>query len=250
MKELGFVFDIDGTLIAESDVPIGVIERPGIIDVMTFLVERQHRVAIWTAGNAQHANQIARHFCSKVYAKEGHICQVGCRKTFDFVWWGEKLSRQRKEEFGSSDVDDVYGCRWCRPYKHHCNQCSCATGHMYCVCRWVKDLRKVWKDPSPETSRFVKERTLIVENTPQKCVLNYGNTILVPTFTGRMKEYHTQLSKNFKRFIRECIAVGHRQGPHPCYEQDWWTQASSPQCIEITNRNDGSEYADNIDDVV
>ena len=116
---------------------------------------------------------------------------------------------------------------------------------MNCGCRWVKELPKVWKDPSPETSRFLKERTLIVENTPQKCIRNYGNAILVPTYNGQMTAYHAQLTENFKllvsqleqvdnvREMKKCVAVGHRIGPHPCFEQDWWTQA---QCSEIIKK--------------
>jgi len=43
----------------------------------------------------------------------------------------------------------------------------------------VKDLKKVWK-----AGFSCAERTLIVEDTPSKCILNYGNAVYIKEFVG------------------------------------------------------------------
>jgi len=101
----------------------------------------------------------------------------------------------------------------------------------------VKDLRKIWYSPEEATNGFVKERTLIIEDTPQNCRYNYGNAIYVPTYRGypgeeegtgdgersifsrlrRFFETELETCENV-RFVKKCL---HGEYYHACYQQSW-----------------------------
>lgn len=236
---LGIVLDIDGTLIAEGKRVHNVRIRPGAVDFLSWCKRRGHAVSLWTKAHPEWADRVASKICPLVTRSDGrqHKCSgIDCRATFDFIWCGDKLRRQREPSMKwqcktASDPNTILGsgleCRWCEIYSSRCNQCEFHWNYT-CPCREVKDLRKIWHSSDEETRNFVKERTLIVENTPQNCIYNYGNAIYVPTYKGSLPEESTftrmraffeklETSKN----VREVPKCHHGPHYHACFEQAW-----------------------------
>jgi len=124
-----------------------------------------------------------------------------------------------------------------------------------CPCRYTKDLSKLWRNKNAETANFDdKTNTIIVENTPQQCIRNYGNAVYVPTYSGDEEDEDTAgdgdeigslgdfaVFEQMKRLI-EALEVSHdvrhvskcnharsydekgRLIPHACFQQSWLTQ--------------------------
>lgn len=237
-KRLGIVFDIDGTIIAEHQNPYNnfhnrIILRPDIIEFLALCKRRGHSLALWTKGHSTHGYHINHYICKKVNPQ--HICYGKCRNTFDFVWGGEKLRKRQfpSHRWQSKTMLDFNGaeteCKWCEVYSANCQQCTCYTNYR-CPCMEIKDLRSIWHSSREECNKFIKSRTLIVENTPQNCIYNYGNAIYVPTFSGfqsddvfeRLRRYIVDVLEPCEdvRYVQKC---SHGQHYHPCYEQSWLT---------------------------
>ena len=91
--------------------------------------------------------------------------------------------------------------KWCEVYGRAGPQCECSWDTSQCPCRYIKDLRKVFgysttiHQTEDETYRFTKQRTVIVEDTPQNCRYNYGNAIYVPTYKGGISSDECQFAK-------------------------------------------------------
>mmetsp|Transcript_4392 Transcript_4392/g.5041 ORF Transcript_4392/g.5041 Transcript_4392/m.5041 type:complete len:276 (+) Transcript_4392:55-882(+) len=240
---LGIIFDIDGTLIAEGKEIHRIIIRPGTIEFLQLLHQRGHALALWTKAHRQWGEAVAKKICEAVHQESNHkCCGTGsnfCRHTFDFVWCGEEKLKRRQQPshrwlyHSNKDVTlDGLECRWCEAYSRTCQQCSCHYNYR-CPCSDVKDLRKVWYSHEDETKRFTKERTLLVENTPQNCIFNYGNAIYFPTFRGcqSSKASSSSIYDAFGKFIieklepsadvRKVKKCSHGSSYHACYEQSW-----------------------------
>jgi hypothetical protein len=235
---LTIIFDIDGTLIAQSRHIRGIRIRPGAVEFIHWCRKPGHFVALWTKAPAFWANQVSKKFSTLIHP--GHSCKGGheCRKTFDFCWDGSRVRRQRypsKTYWGkSSSVDedtqqvDIRGCLWCDAYSEECHECECWSDE--CPYQSIKDLRTVWFDGGKETQNFVKERTLIVEDAPQNCIFNYGNDVYVPTYGGSLKPYQMMFEK-LQVFVEETLEVcenvrqvpkcAHGKSYHACCEQSW-----------------------------
>ena len=253
---LAFIFDIDGTLIAEGDNVVGVQIRPGAVAFLQTCRQRNHRVALWTAAPQSWAATVLRKLCTAVHPD--HQCTGGtCRKTFDFCWAGDKQRAQRSGKMSNENIDT---CQWCQFYSSRCQRCCCFAYVYECPCRYVKDLGKVWYGSDPETQGFIKDRTLIIENTPQQCIYNYGNAIYVPTYKGGHRDdifdqlrvfMEDQLEPETSvRAVRKCF---HRSGPHACFEQVWWTtlvqgrgQELVCQPITIATETESAEDTDKL----
>lgn len=238
IRQLGIVFDIDGTLIAEGKRISSIILRPGAVDFITGVgVEVTQPLCglrgmkLGPAPSQEKCVNRAIHHQQSSSADEEHECNgITCRRTFEFVWGGNKMRRSNKMIVDPNDT----GCQWCKHYRHACTRCSCTYGGpYYCSCRYTKDLRKVWSDNHEGTADFTRERTLIVENTPQKCIHNYGNAIYVPTYHGHSREEdeYDDIFKQMKSLIVELEQVdnvryfqkcAHRHRKHACFEQTWW----------------------------
>ena len=248
---LGIVLDLDGTLIAEFDSDDDWLcsrddfVRPGAVEFLRWCKARGHSLAVWTAADASWANYVLWKLCTGLHGPD-HACQgATCsRGTFDFCWSRERLCvRQR---IPVSAHGQVSGCRWCESYRSSCTRCACYTANAFlCPCRSTKNLHKVWaryqntetKD-SRETSPFTRQRTILVEDTPQNCIHNYGNAVYVPRYTGSAKqEAGGVVFERLKALIvameqvRDVRAVPrcphNIQGPHACREQLWWRQSPS-----------------------
>mmetsp|Transcript_23323 Transcript_23323/g.28072 ORF Transcript_23323/g.28072 Transcript_23323/m.28072 type:complete len:251 (+) Transcript_23323:24-776(+) len=235
-KSLGVVFDVDGTLIKEPtrDDCHGIQIRPGAAEFIQWLASRGHCVSIWTKSSKFWANRVVKKVCPLVYGT--HDCPgITCRKTFSFVWCDDMLRIQQMPSLQwycrdiASSGDE---CKWCEAYSSTCHQCECMWNYE-CPCRFIKDLRKVWYSSDDETKGFAKDRTLLIEDTPQNCRYNYGNAIYVPTYKGctedeekepifsRMQSFferEIEPSENV-RFVQKC---NHGQRYHACYKQSWW----------------------------
>ena len=228
---LGIVLDLDGTLITENDDDLcsDAFLRPGAVEFLRWCRARGHSLAIWTAAHRSWAHYVSWKLCSAVDPQ--HSCSGGCecQRTFDFVWSAERL-RVRKR-LPVSSHGQVEGCRWCEQYQQSCNRCECQHGGLFsCPCRSTKDLRKVWKRQRP---RFSRHRTILVENTPQQCIHNYGNAVYVPTYDGRKPE--TDIFQSLRALIlrmeqvpdvRTVERCQHGTAPHACLEQNWWYTSS------------------------
>lgn len=255
-EPLGIIFDIDGTLIAEGERVRGVIVRPGAIEFIRWCKQRGHAVALWTKGHDYWGTHVLMKICKAVMGPQHHEeCHRDCRETFSFCWGGDKLRRQQVESPYKKSLDSSLwkwsdssssscGCKWCEAYSFECHQCECHFNYT-CPCSTVKDLRKVWRDQTEETQHFVKERTLIVENTPQNCIYNYGNAIYVPTFRGSLVSIN--IFAPFQRFIqaeletsenvRTIQKCSHGKTYHACFEQSWITKYASE---EVSNEQETS----------
>eukprot|EP00581_Thalassiosira_minuscula_P015418 CAMPEP_0183724460 /NCGR_PEP_ID=MMETSP0737-20130205/17944_1 /TAXON_ID=385413 /ORGANISM="Thalassiosira miniscula, Strain CCMP1093" /LENGTH=304 /DNA_ID=CAMNT_0025955057 /DNA_START=46 /DNA_END=960 /DNA_ORIENTATION=+ len=241
-RRLGVVFDIDGTLIAEikRDFYSGIKIRPGAIEFITWLKKRGHAASIWTKASKPWAHRVVQEICPLVYGP--HECSgLKCHKTFDFVWCFDKCKVEKDPSLywqiryaeANADIDD---CKWCEAYGSTCRQCECAWDLSQCPCRHVKDLRKVFgyagASSTDKTSRmFTKERTIIVEDTPQNCRYNYGNAIYVPTYRGCVykEDVFAKMQSFFENELESCEDVrfyqkcDHGKHYHACYRQSWLT---------------------------
>ena len=245
-KRLGVVFDIDGTLVAEQsrDLYCGMKLRPGALEFMQWLTSRGHRLGLWTKASKFWSHRVVKKACPLVSGP--HDCSgTDCRRTFDFVWSADKLKRQnepsrRWQHRGSASSTGDDECKWCEAYSSACHQCECMWNYE-CPCRYIKDLRKIWYSSDEETKDFVRERTLIVEDTPQNCRYNYGNAIYVPTYKGYLEEdgtgdLFTRIRAFFERELETCDDVryvrkcDHGKHYHACYRQSWMT---SKQSMEV-----------------
>ena len=198
-----------------------------------------------------------------------HVCSEECQETFAFVWGRERLRKRSIPSYRYqtmlNSMNSSWGveCKWCEAYSTKCQQCTCYINYR-CPCMDIKDLRSVWHpkrnknrskddtgtgiDSSTGTaSLFRKENTLIVENTPQNCIYNYGNAIYVPTFSGMGSngdDVFDRLQRYIVDVLEKCVNVrkvqkcSHGKSYHACYEQSWLTDErysnnSNTTCIEI-----------------
>lgn len=242
-KRLGIVFDIDGTIIAENHNPYQfhhkIQLRPETIEFMRWCKSRGHSLALWTKAHSSHAMSINHLICKQI--DPNHVCWGKCRHTFSFVWDQEKLRRRTVPSHRQQTSDDPFSggmeCRWCEAYSKTCQHCTC---HFYyrCPCMDIKDLRYIWHTQKYK-DEFTKERTIIVENTPQNCIYNYGNAIYVPTYSGfdavpvfaRLKKFIAEVLEECED-VRKVKKCNHGQYFHACYEQSWISTVADEESKE------------------
>lgn len=245
-NRLGIIFDLDGTLVAESSEPSDqeTFLRPAVLDFLRWCQERHHVLAVWTAAHRSWAHYVTWKICSSLDPQ--HECQgLECRKLFSFVWTADHMVTRAR--IPTSAHGEVSVCCWCESYRHQCQRCACHEGSIFaCPCRDTKDLNKVWRKFKKE-SVFTRERTIIIENTPQQCVRNYGNAVYVPSYDGnadnaiifeRMKGLVIQLEQ--ARDVRTVSRCSHGSGPHACFQQSWWSNEMM-MCIPISNHRETNE---------
>ena len=239
---LGIIFDLDGTLVAESSDPEQsatdqeTFIRPAVLGFLRWCRTRNHVVAVWTAAHGSWAHYVTWKICSTLDPQ--HDCQgLECRKLFSFVWTADHMVRRAR--IPMSAHGEVAVCCWCEQYRHTCERCTCHSGAMFaCPCRDTKDLSKVWKKhkimsaQQQHQNAFTRERTIIIENTPQQCVRNYGNAVYVPSYKGnahtesnnaifeRLQELVLQFEQ--ARDVRTVSRCSHGTGAHACFQQSWW----------------------------
>jgi hypothetical protein len=240
-RPLGIILDLDGTLIAENEEPEGApgdFLRPAAVEFLQWCLARGHSLALWTAAHSSWAHYVSWKLCTAVHHHRG--CEgSGCRKTFDFVWSQSRLNVRKR--IPVSTHGEVDGCRWCEHYRRQCDRCEChgradGTGNLFtCPCRSTKDLNKVWKKQKMIrgfSKAFSRERTILIENTPQQCIRNYGNAVYVPTYSGnaaaeardpifqRLKAVILEMER--AQDVRSVERCSHGKEAHACFEQNWW----------------------------
>ena len=239
---LGLVFDIDGTLIAQPAPNGEIVFRHGTIEFLADCLAAGHGLALWTAGNKTWAARVAAVLCTRVQAHRQkqrrqdkqtvpHVCNdpYNCQETFSFVWDCRQLEHQEAANKGPKAISPRSQCMFCGPYAQECTYCPCVVGgnKEECRCRSIKPLRKVWE--CPPDARFAVDSVLMIENTPEECIINMDNSIFVPTY--RPGSPHESIWKKLAKFlqtipegtsVRDIVKCNHGNEPHACRMQAWW----------------------------
>lgn len=150
--KLALVLDIDGTLIDSTDCDTVIHKRPGVDRFLDDCFAMCKSVAIWT-----HAG---RHW-AQIVTQEVLLDADGQQRPWAFVWSSERVAVYRP--INTSDYYDCYGL----------------------VSRdRLKPLLKVWRGRARVELGFTPDDTLIIEDTPLNCKLNYGNAVYVASFSA------------------------------------------------------------------
>ena len=176
---LAVVFDLDGTLISEDSTEGMPLLRPGVIDMLRRVRANRMKLAIFTAASEEWCAEVKQLLCQKT-CDQRHDCDNLCTRTFVSTKWDKHLVQQGHPSpwtFHRIQSSGGVGCHWCG--MQTCERClmSCNGCDGYCPCRNVKMLFRF-----RPREVFTRERTLIVENTVQQCVHNFGNAVYVPTY--------------------------------------------------------------------
>jgi hypothetical protein len=170
-KKKHIVLDLDGTLIDEYATGVKnnheIIARPHLKEFFHFLFNdpRIASVRIWTNASRQWWDEMYAGVISSHLPNNGENV---IKFDFDEIWT-------------SSD----------RPSKHFV--------YRYCHERQrmlsVKPLRKYWQRKKKTTTtttttvnRMTRENTLIIDNTRETYMLNYGNAVPITTYAGDSKD--------------------------------------------------------------
>jgi NLI interacting factor-like phosphatase len=218
-RPLGIIFDLDGTLVAEPHdddhpgdnfVPDEVFLRPGVRRLLAWCSQRGHSLAVWTAAHAGWAHYVSWKLLQATDSESSTSSSSPSESLprFEFVWDQSRLKKRRRIPRDAHGVEtqgpvvaaraddaatsaattttaNTTSCCWCGPYRHDCDRCECRNNRVFqCPCRFTKDLTKVWSKKRALGGSFSRARTLLIENTPQQCLSNYGNAVYVPTYRG------------------------------------------------------------------
>ena len=176
-KKFCIVLDIDGTLIdssarhyhvgdhaADIETPSGVsiFKRPGVDAFLDDLFLSCRAVALWTHGSSEWLDVVVNRVL---------VDTDGRPRPWAFTWDYRRATHESPKcsyssQFGLSGSDH-YGLRR-DP---------------------IKKLKKVWNNKTIATKGFVRQQTLIVEDTRSNCVRNFGNAIYVPSFEVELSRF-------------------------------------------------------------
>lgn len=144
----GIILDIDGTLICYDDVI--PYARPYLKEFLKYLFDKFEYVAIWSAASEWWVNLVYKKIL-KPLLPEG--------KEFLFLWSGKRCTQ-------IIDFEDE------------------RNNEFYPISISIKRLKKVWK-----RYKFLnKHNTLILDDTKETYIHNYGNAIPIPTYELEQKE--------------------------------------------------------------
>ena len=155
------VLDIDGTLMDSSTNKIegvkphfGVMndetiyyfyKRPYLDEFIEFCFEEFDSVSLWTAGDKFWLDNFTKNIIKKKYSDK-----------FLFTYHRDRCTSRNYSE----------GC-----YKSVYDQVVV-----------TKKMKKIWKTKKAKLNGITKDNLLIVDDTPQTYIENYGNAILIDTF--------------------------------------------------------------------
>jgi NLI interacting factor-like phosphatase len=260
-RPLGIIFDLDGTLVAEplddhrdNKLSDDVFLRPGVQRLLAWCYQRGHSLAVWTAAHAGWAHYVSW----KLLQASDDSSSSSESPRFEFVWDGSRLKKRRRiprdahgvepqgppvtDPDDASTSDATTCCCWCGPYRHSCDRCECRYNRVFqCPCRFTKDLTKVWSKKRALGGCFSRARTLLIENTPQQCLSNYGNAVYVPTYRGdqedrvlhRLQSLILQMEGvDDVRAVSKCSCAASTGGSggrlvHACRMQSWCGEVNS-----------------------
>lgn len=166
------ILDLDGTLVSEGEK--NCIARPFLkffFDIVFILFET---VSIWTAASQDWYDECYKNILSPLMGD----------KKFYFVYTSINCSNKT-------------------------NKKAILEGDYYALPIILKPLKKIWKKYKNQSISFNKKNTLIIDNTYETFSENYGNALLIRTFTG------SQQDKDFLEIVK-------------------WMFKNIPDCEDIT----------------
>jgi len=172
------VLDLDGTLIDTSSKGIYKIEtnlgtlmltpRPHLQEFLNYCFDN-FNVGIYTAATRPYALDVL-----KIILNDSHFSKIKFLKCYDNC--SRRVSNEIKGEFNDGDNYIIY-----------------------------KPLKSIWNKNIGRKNGWTKDNTLIIEDTPETCIKNYGNAIYVPSFKYYKKD---DTLKNLIYFIKHIETVG------------------------------------------
>lgn len=203
-KKHNVILDIDGTLIdsipweytdvydlPDPDIisPFGdfVYIRPYLKQFLKFCFSNFKNVAIWTAGDKRWAEFVISKILlpclqSSKKQKKLFISRESDRSQSPLRIRGEQTVEKNVYRTSHSSKNQkykfsfVFSYEKCRPLLMKDRR----TNKVYEYCS--KPLYKVWRTKSLKKMGFNRSNTLIVEDTPENCIYNYGNAIYIRPF--------------------------------------------------------------------
>lgn len=228
-KDKNIILDIDGTLIdsvpadyaIENNLPKPdivspwgdfIYKRPHLDDFLKYCHMNFKNVAIWTAGDDAWADLIVSKILdpSLASSKKGKrlVSSAGCtpisspirrRPILDEI----ELKSDSSDESTDLESEDeceieepntfsfVYSFERCKPIIIKDRKTD--KSYQY----YSKPLKKIWKCKTLRSMGFTRQTTLILEDTPENCVDNYGNAIYISSYdiTTTKSRFDTSLLK-------------------------------------------------------
>lgn len=120
-----------------------IYKRPGLDEFLQFCFTKFQHVGLWTHSGEEWVNEVL-----------SHVITIPDRSDWSFIYTGKRATRVCNERGVEGN-----------------------SGH-----RYIKDLKKVFKRKDLRAMGFEKHNTIIVEDTPENCVRNYGNAIYVTPY--------------------------------------------------------------------
>jgi RNA polymerase II subunit A small phosphatase-like protein len=100
--------------------------------------------------------------------------------------------------------------------REKCQQCTYAS---------VKPLIKIWRSSIGRTNGYTKHNTIIIEDTPENCVKNYGNAIYVEPFDLYNKADNTLL--HLIEYIKSLFVLYDQIGTiRNCEKRSWYDESN------------------------
>jgi len=166
MTNLIFVFDLDGTLVSNTDSASQLpVVRPYLKELLLYLRKKCFRVGLWTAAS--------REWYDLVYSKLLRPIFETINFQFDFTWYGHRCTRIYSKHFGYYTWDPE--------------------GIVV-----IKPLKKFWKAKTLYWYAH-QHNMLILDDTESTAQRNYGNLIRAPTFNPMHDDmYFLNLAKHFE----------------------------------------------------
>lgn len=186
---MNVIFDLDGTLIdcqypagamaaiaaggpgpkhvcGESLGNLRVYKRPGLDELLEFCFENFRNVGLWSHSGQEWIDEVL-----------SNVIETSTRYNWSFIYTGERATRVTQQQEAHLPGRDIT-----RP----------------------KDLKKVYRRKGLRAEGFEKHNTIIVEDTPNNCLRNYGNAIYVSSYDVVRKSHDRELFL-LKRYLENTI---------------------------------------------
>lgn len=174
---MNIILDLDGTLI-DTQFPVGaqaafvlgapgpkhvckgkleglhIYKRPGLDEFLQFCFTNFQHVGLWTHSGEEWVNEVL-----------SHVLTIPDRSDWSFIYTGKRATRVQQRPA----LEDSNGNRY------------------------IKDLKKVFRRKDLRAMGFEKYNTIIVEDTPENCIRNFGNAIYISTFDVVKKSWDSEL---------------------------------------------------------
>jgi hypothetical protein len=151
MTDLVLVWDLDGTMIADTGGVWTVQPRPNLEQALEYTFRHCAHVGVWTAASREWYDFAYERALGPILHRLG--------KQFAFVWCGDRCAMMRRPM-----ADDGFSAAFDAPTK-------------------CKPLQKFWRRQSYVAKWGVnRHNMLIIDDTPSTYRLNWGNAVPISTF--------------------------------------------------------------------